>query len=281
MAMEQGGEDLARQGRSEAAEERWGLALRCWSEAVGQHGGRWGLQLHAALEERNGEEEVCWPASPTNSIPFQASRHSGHTAEAEHPSHQSPEQPRAMADVEKALPVPPAPADGAGGRSTGVLGAALQRWRTQDALERSGSALRAGAWALSLLAFLVMACNEHGDWKQFDRYEEYRYIVAVGLLAFVYTTLQLLRHGVRLSGGQDLQPKTGLIVDFAGDQVTAYLMMSALSAAIPITNRMREGADNVFTDSSAASISMAFFAFVCLALSALISGFKLAKQTYI
>uniref|UniRef100_A0A452YRN5 CASP-like protein n=1 Tax=Aegilops tauschii subsp. strangulata TaxID=200361 RepID=A0A452YRN5_AEGTS len=64
-------------------------------------------------------------------------------------------------------------------------------------------------------------------------------------------------------------------------QATAYLLMSALSAAIPITNRMREGSDNVFTDSSAASISMAFFAFVCLALSALISGFKLSKQTYI
>ncbi|CAL4892926.1 unnamed protein product [Urochloa decumbens] len=194
-----------------------------------------------------------------------------------------------MADVEKAVPAAAAgapAAEGAGdaaatGRSAGAVGAVLRRWRTQDALERSGSALRAGAWAFSLLAFLVMACNEHGDWKQFDRYEEYRYIVAVGLLAFIYTTLQLLRHGVRLTGGQDLQPKSGLIVDFAGDQVTAYLMMSALSAAIPITNRMREGADNVFTDSSAASISMAFFAFVCLALSALISGFKLAKQTYI
>ncbi|PUZ66527.1 hypothetical protein GQ55_3G318700 [Panicum hallii var. hallii] len=191
-----------------------------------------------------------------------------------------------MADVEKGAPVPAAaPAEGGeaadGGRSAGVVGAALRRWRAQDLLERSGSALRAGAWALSLLAFLVMACNEHGDWKQFDRYEEYRYIVAVGLLAFVYTTLQLLRHAVRLTGGQDLQPKSGLLVDFAGDQVTAYLMMSALSAAIPITNRMREGADNVFTDSSAASISMAFFAFVCLALSAIISGFKLAKQTYI
>ncbi|RLN29461.1 CASP-like protein 4B4 [Panicum miliaceum] len=191
-----------------------------------------------------------------------------------------------MADVEKGAPVPAAaPAEGrhaaSGGRSASVVGAALRRWRTQDPLERSGSALRAGAWALSLLAFLVMACNEHGDWKQFDRYEEYRYIVAVGLLAFVYTTLQLLRHGVRLTGGQDLQPKTGLLVDFAGDQVTAYLLMSALSATIPITNRMREGADNVFTDSSAASISMAFFAFVCLALSALISGFKLTKQTCI
>jgi hypothetical protein len=84
-----------------------------------------------------------------------------------------------MADVEKGAPVPAAtPVEGGeaadGGRSAGVVGAALRRWRAQDLLERSGSALRAGAWALSLLAFLVMACNEHGDWKQFDRYEEYR-----------------------------------------------------------------------------------------------------------
>ncbi|PWZ19079.1 CASP-like protein 4B4 [Zea mays] len=86
-------------------------------------------------------------------------------------------------------------------------------------LDRLGSALCAGAWAFSLLAFLVMACNEHGDWRQFDRYEEYRYIVAISLLAFVYTTLQLLRHGIRLTGSQDLEPKTGLLVDFAGDQV--------------------------------------------------------------
>ncbi|PWZ37489.1 CASP-like protein 4B4 [Zea mays] len=105
--------------------------------------------------------------------------------------------------------------DVAGGR-TGAVGALLRRWQTQD---RSGSALRARAWAFSLLAFLVMACNEHGDWRQFDRYEEYRYIVSIGLLDFVYTTLQLLRHGVRLTGGQDLEPKTGLLVDFTGDQV--------------------------------------------------------------
>ncbi|XP_062181673.1 CASP-like protein 4B4 [Phragmites australis] len=189
----------------------------------------------------------------------------------------------AGADLEKAAAAPaPVATDGGGAAGAGgVMGAVVRRWRTQDLLDRSGSALRAAAWALSLLAFLVMAFNEHGDWKQFDRYEEYRYIVAIGLLTFIYTTLQLVRHGVRLTGGQDLQAKTGLFVDFAGDQVTAYLMMSALSAAIPITNRMREGADNMFTDSSAVSISMAFFAFVCLALSALISGFKLAKQTYI
>jgi hypothetical protein len=82
-----------------------------------------------------------------------------------------------MADVEKATPVA-APAEGAGGDvaagRTGAVGALLRRWRTQDLLDRSGSALRAAAWVFSLLAFLVMACNEHGDWRQFDRYEEYR-----------------------------------------------------------------------------------------------------------
>jgi hypothetical protein len=44
--------------------------------------------------------------------------------------------------------------------------------------EEVRSALRAAAWAFSLLAFLIMVCNEHGDWKQFDRYEEYRCVRA-------------------------------------------------------------------------------------------------------
>uniref|UniRef100_J3M642 CASP-like protein n=1 Tax=Oryza brachyantha TaxID=4533 RepID=J3M642_ORYBR len=88
-----------------------------------------------------------------------------------------------------------------------------------------------------------------------------RYVVAIGVLAFIYTTLQLVRHGVRLTGGQDLQGKVAVLVDFAGDQVMAYLLMSAVSAAIPITNRMRDGADNAFTDSSAAALSMALLAF--------------------
>uniref|UniRef100_A0A0E0DQ71 CASP-like protein n=1 Tax=Oryza meridionalis TaxID=40149 RepID=A0A0E0DQ71_9ORYZ len=192
----------------------------------------------------------------------------------------------AAADVEKGAAAADANVDGGGAPAAaasgeGVVGAVVRRWRRQDLLEKSGSALRVAAWAFSLLAFVVMGANDHGDWRQFEHYEEYRYVVAIGVLAFIYTTLQLVRHGVRLTGGQDLQGKVAVLVDFAGDQVTAYLLMSAVSAAIPITNRMREGADNVFTDSSAASISMAFFAFLCLALSALVSGFKLAKQTYI
>jgi Domain of unknown function (DUF588) len=61
-------------------------------------------------------------------------------------------------------------------------------------------------------------------------------------------------------------------------QVIAYLLISGMSAATPLTDYMRTGSDNLFTDSAAASISMAFFAFLAIALSALISGYKLSQH---
>lgn len=61
----------------------------------------------------------------------------------------------------------------------------------------------------------------------------------------------------------------------------SYLLISSVSAAIPLTNRMREGQDNAFTDSSASAISMSFFAFLTLAISAVVSGYKLSTQSYI
>jgi len=64
-------------------------------------------------------------------------------------------------------------------------------------------------------------------------------------------------------------------------QIAAYLLISSASSAVPLTNRMRTGADNIFTDASAAAISMSIFAFLSLAASALISGYKLSTQPYI
>jgi hypothetical protein len=189
-----------------------------------------------------------------------------------------------MADLEKAAATPPQHQQGdAGG---GVLGSAARRWRAQDLLDRSASALRAGGWALSLLAFLVMACNEHGDWMQFDHYEEYksvrppppppvrvptrrvvirlllfncrvtRYIVAIGLLAFVYTTLQLVRLAVRLTGGQDLELRTGLLVDFAGDQVSQFAPGRFLLRLLP--HIQHTSARSVFPPCSAFGLALGF-----------------------
>ncbi|XP_072985254.1 CASP-like protein 4B4 isoform X2 [Typha latifolia] len=165
------------------------------------------------------------------------------------------------------------------------MAAVMRRWRREDLLDRSPLLLRAATWLFSFISAVVMATNRHGDWSQFYNYEEYRYLLAIAALAFLYSTVQLVRQVYRLTGRKDsnrpVPKKAAFMVDFVGDQVIAYLLISALSAAIPITNSIRGGTDNTLTDSSAASISMAFLAFVTLALSALISGFRLSKQTYI
>ncbi|KAG0496441.1 hypothetical protein HPP92_001132 [Vanilla planifolia] len=190
--------------------------------------------------------------------------------------HTTESSAKRAADPEDARPASSSAGDAA-------VASVLMRWRREDFKEKGGLLLRAVGCLFSLLALIVMASNKHGDWMNFDRYDEYRYLVAISILAFLYSLGQVARQVYRSSaGGRDVLPvRLSDIVDFAGDQVVAYFLISALSAAIPVTNNMRKGADNLFTDASSASISMAFFAFLSLALSALISGYKLSKQTYL
>ncbi|KAF4401360.1 hypothetical protein G4B88_001554 [Cannabis sativa] len=165
--------------------------------------------------------------------------------------------------------------------SVGVTGV-LRRWKREDLLRRGSLALRGMAFLFSVLSFIIMATNNHGDWKNFDRYEEYRYLLAISILSSLYTGAQALIKVRELSTGKFLfKQSSSLLFDFCGDQIDAYLLLSAASSAVPLTNRMRESQDNIFTDTSASSISMAFLAFFTLALSALLSGFKLSNQSYI
>ncbi|KAK3444932.1 hypothetical protein EUGRSUZ_A00628 [Eucalyptus grandis] len=191
-----------------------------------------------------------------------------------------PFAPPAAAAADFESPVPPPPAAGAGS-GMGVP-AIVRRWRRDDLVRKGSLVLRGLALLFSLLAFIIMASNKHGDWKDFDRYEEFRYLLAISILATLYTGVQALRHVHQISTGQDLvKRQTSALIDFAGDQVVAYLLISAASTAVPMTNKMRDNVDNLFTDCLAASISMAFFGFLTLALSALISGYKLSTQSYI
>ncbi|CAL0304400.1 unnamed protein product [Lupinus luteus] len=163
---------------------------------------------------------------------------------------------------------------GSGGRVTGIL----RRWQMDDLLKKGSLAFRGAALVFSLISFIVMASNKHGDWRQFYHYEEYRYLVGIAILSTLYTALQVF---VQVTGKLFVKPRTGSIIEFVGDQVMAYFLISSASSAIPITNRMREGADNIFTDTSSAAISMSLFAFLCVAVSALISGYKLSVQPYL
>ncbi|RWW54539.1 hypothetical protein BHE74_00038873, partial [Ensete ventricosum] len=70
----------------------------------------------------------------------------------------------------------PAPAERTdGGRSTAPRSrSVLRKSRTDNFLERGALLLRAFACLFSLIALAVLASNKHGDWQDFDRYQEYR-----------------------------------------------------------------------------------------------------------
>ncbi|SPT16145.1 unnamed protein product [Triticum aestivum] len=127
--------------------------------------------------------------------------------------------------------------------------------------------LRAGAALLSFVAMALVASCRHGDWMDFLRYQEYRYLLGVSVVAFVYSAAQALKNFRRMRRGD----AHASFLDFAGDQAVAYLLVTASAAALPITIRMRSAVINVFTDAIAASIALGFLAFAALALSAMFS----------
>lgn len=159
----------------------------------------------------------------------------------------------------------------------------VERWKMDGLPARARLLLRAVAWLFSLLALVVMASNQHGGSQDFGKYPEYNYCLGISIVAWLYTSAQVLRGVHRLSSGRDLiaTRKASALVDFAGDQVVAYSLLSAMSAAAPVTDYMRQNADNLFTDSAAAAISMAFFAFVATGLSALVSGYNLSMEVLV
>lgn len=188
-----------------------------------------------------------------------------------------PPSPAPEADVEGG----PTAGPGAGSSGFGV-GSVLRRWRRVDLMRKGSAVLRALGLVFSLLSFIIMASNNHGDWREFGKYEEYRYLLAIAILSTLYTGGQCYRQFHQTYTGKDLLPlKTVALIDFVGDQIIAYLLLSSASSAIPLTNKMREGADNIFTDSSAAAISMSLLAFLALACSSVIAGYKLSTQSYL
>ena len=102
------------------------------------------------------------------------------TTDAAGPAATAIEKP---ADTEKPDYVPyngNSTADGGGGARTrgggggGVVDSVVARWRREDMLDKSPLALHAAAAAFAFVALVLVASNQHGDWMQFDRYQEYK-----------------------------------------------------------------------------------------------------------
>ncbi|XP_072976569.1 CASP-like protein 4B3 [Typha angustifolia] len=163
-----------------------------------------------------------------------------------------------------------------------VVRSAVEEWKMEDSARKSTLVLRSLGWLFSLLSLIIMAANKNGDGQKYDKYKEYKYCLGIAILSFIYCMVQMIIQFRKLNTGRDLLSRRVLaFVNFVGDQVIAYLLLSAISAAISVTNGLRNWVDNSFTDLSAASISMAFFAFLALALSSLISGYNLSTEIYV
>ncbi|XVF08352.1 hypothetical protein REPUB_Repub06bG0219300 [Reevesia pubescens] len=100
------------------------------------------------------------------------------------------------------------------------VSAITRRWKREDLLKRGSLIARGLALLFSLLSFIIIASNKHGDWKNFDRYEEYRYLLAIAILSSLYTGGQALRHVNAIWKGKTIfEQRVSAMVDFFGDQV--------------------------------------------------------------
>ena len=76
---------------------------------------------------------------------------------------------------ERPTPTAPPTVDHQSPGTSGAVSGILTRWKREDLLKRGSLALRGIALLFSLISFIVMATNNHGDWREFGKYEEYRY----------------------------------------------------------------------------------------------------------
>ncbi|KAJ0614152.1 putative casparian strip membrane protein [Helianthus annuus] len=169
-----------------------------------------------------------------------------------------------------------------GGEEGGRPVSPARRVKRDVVLDRAALGFRVLEVVLCLIAFSVMASDKTQGWSgdSFDRYKEYRYVVAVNAIAFAYAAFQAIDMTYRLIYKKhifsySLRP----LFDFSTDQILAYLLISASSsAATRVDDWVSNWGKDDFTEMATASIGMSFLAFLAFALSALISGYNLCNQ---
>ncbi|CAF2042804.1 hypothetical protein BRARA_I02305 [Brassica rapa] len=151
----------------------------------------------------------------------------------------------------------------------------------------SGLVLRFITLVLCFVAALSLAVNVHRPSQRhrsqssssFASYPELLYCFGVAVTGLVYTSLQTFKgvcdithRGILIS-----EPLSDYI-SFILDQVICYLLVSSSSLAIAWIQHANSDSVKTLRNNSIVSASMAFSAFLVLALSSLLSGYKLCKR---
>ncbi|KAL9227448.1 hypothetical protein vseg_003134 [Gypsophila vaccaria] len=170
---------------------------------------------------------------------------------------------------------------GVGGVERKVRGAAEVR-RKEEVVKKVDLGIRVSEFVLCLISLSVMAADKTQGWSgdSFDRYKEYRFCLSVAVFGFVYSALEAYDVGSLLATGKYvITHRLRFQFVFVMDQILAYLLISASSAAASrVDDWQANWGKDEFTQKASASISMAFLAFVCFAMSSLISGYNLCNR---
>ncbi|KAG2383771.1 hypothetical protein LR48_Vigan10g273700 [Vigna angularis] len=110
-------------------------------------------------------------------------------------------------------------------------------------------------------------------WYQF---QEFKFCLSVNVIGFVYSALQIFDLGKYfVTKRHTIDPKLRGYLNFAIDQVMAYLLMSASSSAATTAhywaNEVSDG--DKFLEIAKASVALSFIAFVAFASSSIVSAF--------
>lgn len=145
---------------------------------------------------------------------------------------------------------------------------------------------------LSLISFVVMCANsqymgvDFGNLK-FNHFQAYRYLVAVNIIVFVYSTLQFIQLAYTVILGISFIPSIFLStwLTFGFDQLFSYLLLSASTSAATVANLSYTGEMGVrlcprydlgsFCARADAAVTMSFFTFLSMLSSTILAIYRI------
>ncbi|KAJ4876302.1 CASP-like protein 4A4 [Raphanus sativus] len=151
----------------------------------------------------------------------------------------------------------------------------------------TGLVLRFISLVLCFVSALSLAVNVHRPSQRhrsqssssFASYPELLYCFGVAVTGLVYTSLQTFKGVCDITHrGVLISESISDYISFILDQVICYLLVSSSSVTIAWIQHANGDAIKTLQSNSIVSASMAFSAFFVLALSSLLSGYKLCKR---
>ncbi|KAL0014300.1 hypothetical protein SO802_001369 [Lithocarpus litseifolius] len=153
--------------------------------------------------------------------------------------------------------------------------------RDNNMMKKTFLGLRICAFVFCLIAFSIMAADKQKGWAldSFYWYKEFRYCLAVNVIGFVYSGLQLCDLVKYFTTGRHIiHHHFRRYFDFSMDQMLTYLLISASSsAATRVYVWQSNWGEDEFPKMASASVGLSFVAFLAFALSSLICGYTLVK----